>query len=99
MKIWKKYPRQIQHHVIDLKIGLLVKSVNNYKLKTIFAKRSILDVSQVLSLPLTTINQTFLTNNKRAKLRFFETMTLTTQQGFYLFKVNKRNTKNTRARM
>ena len=45
---------------------LLVKIVIDFKLKAIFAKRLILDVSQVLRLPLTTINQMFLTKNKRA---------------------------------
>ena len=58
---------------------LLVKVVNDFKLKTIFAKSSILDASQVLSLPLTTLNQMFLTNNKRAISRFYGTVALTTQ--------------------
>ena len=43
-----------QHPVIDLNMKLLVKIVNDLKQESIFAKRSILDVSQVLSLPLTT---------------------------------------------
>ena len=38
------------------------------------------------------------TNNTRAISRFFGTVTLTTQLGFYQFKVNNRNTNNTRAR-
>ena len=42
-------------------------------------------MSQVLSSPLTTINQMFLTNNKRAISRFFGTVALTTQPEFYLF--------------
>ena len=50
----KKYTRQILHLIIDL-----VKIMNKCKLQPIFAKRFILDVSQVLSLPLTTINQAF----------------------------------------
>ena len=37
-------------------------------------------------------------NNKRAISWFFGTVTLTTQPEFYLFKVNNRSTKNTRAR-
>ena len=28
----KKYPRQIQHHATDLKMELLVKIVNSFKL-------------------------------------------------------------------
>ena len=55
-------------------------------------------MSQVLSSPPTTINQTLLTNNKRAISQYFGTVALTTQPRFYLFKVNDRNTKNTRAR-
>ena len=55
----EKYSKQIQHTAIDLKMELLVKIVNDFKLQTNFAKRSILDVSQVLSSPLTAINQTF----------------------------------------
>ena len=77
---------------------LLVKIITEFKLQTIFTKISILDASQVLSLPLTTINQTFFTNSKRAISRFFGTMTLTAKPGFYLFKVNNRNTKNNRTK-
>ena len=73
---------------------LLVKIVNKFKQKTIFVKGSILDVSQVLSSPLTT----FFTNNKRIISRFFGTVIPTTPLGLYLFKVNDRNIKNTRAR-
>ena len=83
---------------------LLVKIVNNFKLQTIFAKSLILDVPQVLSSPLTTINQTFLMKTKELyhqsyikRYMFFVTVVLTTQPRFYLFKVNNRNTKNTRA--
>ena len=43
----KKYPRQIQHPVIDLKMELLCKIVSDFKLQTIFAKGSILDAPQV----------------------------------------------------
>ena len=56
------------------------------------------DVSQVLSSFLTEINQMFLTSNKTAISRFFRAVTLTTQPGFYLFQVNNRTTKNTKAR-
>ena len=35
----KKYPTQIQHHVTDLKMELLVKIVNDFKLSSIFAKK------------------------------------------------------------
>ena len=41
-------------------------------------KSTILDVSQVLSSSLSTINQMFLTNNKRAISRFFGMVALTT---------------------
>ena len=36
----KKYPRQIQHPVTDFKIELLTKIVNDFKPKTIFAKKA-----------------------------------------------------------
>ena len=94
----KKYPKQIYHPVIDLKVKLLVKIVVNFEMQTIFSKRPILNVSQLLSTPLTTINETFFMKNKRATSQFFGTVTLTTQSGFYLLKFNKRNTENTRAR-
>ena len=55
----EKSPRQIQQPVIDRKMELLAKIVNDFNLQTIFAKSSILDVSQVLTLPLITINETF----------------------------------------
>ena len=35
----KKYQRQIQHPVIDVKMELLVKVVNDFKIETIFAKK------------------------------------------------------------
>ena len=35
----KKYPRQIQHPVTDLKMELLARIVNDFKLYTIFAKK------------------------------------------------------------
>ena len=92
--------RIFQHLVIDFNMELLVKIVNNFKQQTIFAKRSILHVSQVVSSPLTTFLRfsMFFTNNKRTISRFFGTVTPTTQLGFYLFKVNDRNTENTTAR-
>ena len=55
-------------------------------------------MSHVLILPLTTINQMFLTNNKKTVSWFCGTMAFTTQTKFDLFKVNNRNTKHTRAR-
>ena len=36
----KKYARQIQHHVTDLKMELLVKIVNDCKLLTTFTKKA-----------------------------------------------------------
>ena len=50
-----------------------------------------------LSWKLTTVNQMFLTNNNRAISRFLGTVALTNWPRFSLFKVNYRNTKNTRA--
>ena len=35
----EKYPRQIQHPVTDLKMELLARIVNDFKLYTIFAKK------------------------------------------------------------
>ena len=90
---FKKHPKQIQQLVKDLKMELFVNIIINFKLQTIFAKRSILDVPNVLSLPLTTTNQMFFTNNKNAISALFGTVTLTTQPRFYPFKVNRRNTK------
>ena len=94
----KKYPKQTQHPVIDLKIALFVSIVIEFKLPTIFIKRPILDLSQVLNSSLATINQTFFTNNKRTISRFFAMVSLTSQSGFYMFKFTRRNTKNTLAR-
>ena len=93
-----KYPRQIHNPVIYLKMKLLIKTLNDLKLCTIFAKRSTLYVFQVLSSTLTTTNQTFLTNQKRNVSPIFGTVALTTQPGFYLFIVNNSKTKSTRAR-
>ena len=69
----KKYTRQIQHHVTGVKMELLVRIVNDSKLKTIFAQKStILDVSEVLSSPLTTMNQCFLRTTEKLYHRFLE---------------------------
>ena len=94
----KKYPKQTKHPVIDLKIELFVSIVIEFKLQTVFTKRSILDLSQVLNSSLTTINQTFFTNNKRTISQFFGMVNLTSQSGFYMFKFTRRNTENTLAR-
>ena len=56
-----------------------------------------LDVSQVLSSPLFTIDQTFFMNNKRAISRFFWN-SISYYAGFHLFKINGRNSKSTRVR-
>ena len=40
----------------------------------------------------------FLAKDKAAISRFFGTVVLTTQPVFYLFQLNNRNTKNTKAR-
>ena len=45
---------------------LLVKIFIDFRSQIIFVKRSILDISQVLSSLLTSISQTICTNNKRA---------------------------------
>ena len=84
--------------VIDLKMELLIKIVNDFKLYTNFAKSPSLDVPQILGPSLTIINQMFLTNNKKSSIMVFGTVAFTTQLGFCLFQVNNRNTKNTRAR-
>ena len=36
----------------------------------------------------------FFMKSEKTVMRFFETVTLTTLPGFYLFKVNNKNTKN-----
>ena len=85
-------PRILQHPVIDLNMELLVKIVNDFKQQTVF----VLDVSQVLSLPLTkffNVFLCFLRTTKELYHGFLERCL--TQLGFYL---NDRNTKNTRAR-
>ena len=70
-----------------LKWSFLLKLLTNLNCK--------LFLWQVLSSPLTAINQMFLTNNKRVTSWFFGTVALTTQPISYLFKFNNRNTKNT----
>ena len=74
----KKYPRQIQNPVTDLKMDFLPKFLTILNCKLFLHESTILDVSQVLSSPLTTINQMFLTNNKRALSRLFGMVALTT---------------------
>ena len=78
----KKYPRQIQHPITNLKMEPLIKLFTTLNCKVFSEKSTILDVSQVLNSPLTTINQMFLTNNKRAISQFFETVVITTKPRF-----------------
>ena len=77
-----KYSKQIQHPLIDLKMKIFTEIINDFKL--FLQKRFILGVSQVLISPLTALNQTFFTSNKRTTSRFFGTVSFTTQSGFYL---------------
>ena len=77
---------EIQHPAIDLKMKLLVEIIIDFKLLNIFVKRSILDVSRVLSSPLITINQMFFTNNKKAISGFFVMETLLPSQDFNCLK-------------
>ena len=88
--------RRFQHPVIDfnmeltdLNMELIIKIVNDFKQYTIFAKGSILDVSQAF--------QRFYEQQKNY-ITVFGTVSPTTLFGFYMFKVNDRNTENTRAR-
>ena len=58
----KKHPREIQHPITDVKMELLPKIANAFNLKTFLQKakkNTILDVSQVLGLPLTSINVSY----------------------------------------
>ena len=50
---------------------LLVNIVIDLKLQTIFEKGSILDVSQALRSPLTTINQTFFKKQQKGYITVF----------------------------
>ena len=65
--------------VCRIDVPLIFKNVRRRKKSYNKCKsEKILDVSQVLSSPLTTINQIILTNNKSAISRFFGTIVLTT---------------------
>ena len=58
----KKHPREIQHPITDVKMELLPKIANAFNLKTFLQKtkkNTILDASQVLGLPLTSINVSY----------------------------------------
>ena len=58
----KKHPREIQHPITDVKMELLPKIANTFNLKTFLQKakkNTILDASQVLGLPLTSINVSY----------------------------------------
>ena len=84
----EKYQKQIQHPVTDLKIELLVKIVNKFKLYTIFATGS--EFSSDCNKSNVSYEQ-----QKSYISQFFGTVALTTQPRFYLFKFSNRNTKNT----
>ena len=60
----------------------LVKIDSDFKLQTIFAKSSISDVSQVLSSPLTVINQIFLTDKNQLYHGFLEQLLLLPSRDF-----------------
>ena len=94
MKIWKKYARQIQHTYQIWKWSFLSKLLTTVNCKLFLQKRVILDVSQVLSSPLTT--SMLFANNKTYITVFWNGGSYYLPR-FYEFKVNNRNTKNTRA--
>ena len=79
----KKYPRQVQHFALTLKWSFLLKLLTTL----IYFSKKDPYVSQVLSSPLTTINQKLFTNNKRAISRFFGTVTLLPSRDFTCSKV------------
>ena len=68
----EKYPRQSQYPVIDLKTELLPKLLTTLNGKLFSQKSTILDVSQVLSAPLTTTNKCFLRTAKELYHGFLE---------------------------
>ena len=74
---------QIQHPLTDPKMELFAKLLTTLNFKLFSRKSIILDVSEVLSSSLSTINQMFLTENKRVISRFFGTVALTTWPRFY----------------
>ena len=74
----KKYPRQIQHHITDLKMELLVKIVNDCKLQTIVAKKQHFRCVTGSEIASDYNESMFLVNNKRATSPFFGTVVLTT---------------------
>ena len=76
----KKYPRQIQHHVTDLKMELLVKIVNDCKLQTIFTKKRHFRCGSEFSSDYN--KSVFLANNKRLISSFSGTLALTTYRDF-----------------
>ena len=89
----KKYPRQIQYRVTDLKMELLARIVNDFKLYTIFAKSTILVVSQVLSSPLTTMNKCFLRTTNELYHGFLEWWLLLPSRDFTCSKSTKETLK------
>ena len=50
---------------------LIVKIIIDFQLQSIFAKTTVLDVSQALSSPLTTINQTFFYKQQESYIAVF----------------------------
>ena len=78
----KKYPRQIHCHVTDLNWSFFSKLLTTVNCKLYSQKNTILDVSQVLSSPLTRINQCFLRTTKELYRRFFERWLLLPSRDF-----------------
>ena len=67
----EKYPRQIQQPTPDLKMELLVKIVNDFKLQSIFAKKHHFRCVTVSEFASDCNKSMFLTSKKRAISRFF----------------------------
>ena len=91
----KKYARQIQHHITDLKMELLVKVVNDCKLLTTFTKKHHFRCDAGSEFASDYNKSMFLVNNKGTLSQF-----LWNGGCYYLaeilpreFKVNYRNTK------
>ena len=93
----KKYPRQTQHPVIDLNMELLVKTLNDLTVNYFYKKIHFRCVTGSEFASDYNKSNVFYEHQNKGYFAVFWNSETYYQPGFYLFKVNNRNTKSTRA--
>ena len=94
----KKYPRQIQHPAIDLNMELLAQTLNDLTVNYFYKKIHFRCVTGSEFVSDYNKSNVFYKHQNKGYVAAFWNGDSYYQPGIYLFEVNNRNTKGTRAR-